>query len=40
VGYDIRIMHKEEDSTDVYELGHDELGDVVVKLPLPPGFII
>ena len=35
VGYDIKIMNS--DGKSVEEIGHNQLGRIVVKLPLPPG---
>lgn len=35
VGYDIKIMESEGKS--MKEIGHNQLGRIVVKLPLPPG---
>lgn len=35
VGYDIKIM--QPDGKSLEEIGHNQLGRIVVKLPLPPG---
>lgn len=35
VGYDIKIMNSDGKCTD--EIGHNQLGRIAVKLPLPPG---